>query len=259
MSVDRGAVRRAFATYRGASIGTRAFVAARYVVAPLGPIAEEFRGRSGRVLSLGSGLCMLERYVAELEPGLHFDGLDLDPAKVELIARTRHLSPRVGLSMGDATRLGRAAPAGPTAAISETGVDDTDGGDTDGGDTGGVPAAGDAGSEDSDSRYDVVLICDAMHHFAADDHAEVIRSVTTRLRPGGTLVIKDLDSGPAWKYHWNRVHDRIVAGPDPIWCRPPAEMAALVTEAGLTVERAERIDHALTPYAHYLIRAVRPG
>ena len=61
----------------------------------------------------------------------------------------------------------------------------------------------------------------------------MIRSVTDRLRPGGTLVIKDLDSGPAWKFHWNRIHDRIVAGPDPIWCRPPAEMAALVTDAGM--------------------------
>ncbi|MCB0988117.1 MAG: class I SAM-dependent methyltransferase [Microthrixaceae bacterium] len=249
MSVDRGAVRRAFSTYRGASVGTRAFVAARYVVAPLGPIAEEFRGRSGRVLSLGSGLCMLERYIAELEPGLHFDGLDLDPAKVELIARTRHLSPRVGLSMGDATRLGRAASQGTGATFRPSENGDTGGGRTD---------PGDEGGEDSDNRYDVVLICDAMHHFAADQHAEVIRSVTDRLRPGGTLVIKDLDSGPAWKYHWNRVHDRIVAGPDPIHCRPPAEMAAIVTEAGLTVERAERIDHVLTPYAHYLIRATLP-
>ncbi len=249
MSIDLAAARRAFSTYRGASAGTRAFVGARYVVAPLGPIAEEFRGRSGRVLSLGSGLCMLERYLAELEPGLHFDGLDLDPAKVELIARTRHLSPRVGLSMGDATRLGRAAPQVANATLRETGT----------GSDGGSHDSGGAGPEDPEDRYDVVLLCDAMHHFAARDHAEVIRSVTDRLRPGGTLVIKDLDSGPAWKFHWNRIHDRIVAGPDPIWCRPPAEMAALVTDAGLTVERADRIDHTLTPYAHYLVRATRPA
>ena len=105
MSVDLRAARRAFASYRGTPIGARAFVAARYVVAPMGPIAAEFRGRSGTVLSLGSGLSMLERYLAELEPGLRFDGIDLDPVKVELIARTRHLSPRVSLRLGDATRL----------------------------------------------------------------------------------------------------------------------------------------------------------
>ena len=44
MSIDLRAARRAFASYRGAPLGARAFVAARYVVAPLGPIAAEFHG-----------------------------------------------------------------------------------------------------------------------------------------------------------------------------------------------------------------------
>ena len=43
--MDLPAVRRAFGTYRGAPLGTRAFVAARYVVAPLGPLADELRAR----------------------------------------------------------------------------------------------------------------------------------------------------------------------------------------------------------------------
>lgn len=237
MSIDLRAARRAFASYRGAPLGARAFVAARYVVAPMGPLAAEFRGRSGRVLSLGSGLSMLERYLAELEPGLHFDGVDLDPVKVELIARTLHRSPRVTLRLGDATRLDELGGGAPTA---------------------GTDAGHGSTASDADIRYDLVLICDAMHHFPAEVHGAVLRSAADLLRPGGTLVVKDLDAGPAWKYHWNRIHDRLVAGPEPIHCRPPAEMAALLTDAGLVVERAERIDHALTPYAHYLIRAARP-
>jgi SAM-dependent methyltransferase len=240
LSIDLPAARRAFTSYRGAPAGARAFVAARYVVAPLGPLAAEFRGRTGTVLSLGSGLSMLERYLAELEPGLHFEGVDLDPVKVELIARTHHLSPRVSLRLGDATRLRElegldaGSPGGAAVDPARTGSADAGG-------------------------YDLVLICDAMHHFPADVHGDVLRSAAEVLRPGGTVVVKDLDAGPAWKYHWNRIHDRIVAGPDPIHCRPPADMAALVTAAGLVVERADRIDHALTPYAHYLIRATRPA
>lgn len=219
MTDHQRAVRRAFASYRGAPLGARAFVAARYVVAPLGPLAEQFSGLSGRVLSLGSGLSMIERYLAELEPELCFEGVDLDPAKVELIARTRHQSPRVTLRHGDATKL---APS------------------------------------DDGPRYDHALVCDAMHHFPADAHRDVLGSVAGVLRPGGVVVVKDLDARPAWKYHWNRVHDRIVAGPEPIFCRPPADMAALLDEAGLRVEHAARIDHALTPYAHYVVRAVKP-
>lgn len=220
MSIDLRAARRAFSSYQGAPAGARAFVLARYVVAPMGPLAQEFRGLRGTVLSLGSGLSMLERYIAELEPELSFEGIDLDPVKVELIARTRHLSPRVSLQQGDATELH---------------------------------------ARGQGRLYDAVLVCDAMHHFPVELHGTVLRSVAQVVRPGGVVVVKDLDRGPAWKYHWNRIHDRIVAGPEPIHCRPPAEMAALLAEQGMEVERAERIDHTLTPYAHYLVRAVKPA
>ena len=220
MSIDRRALSRAFASYRGAPLVDRAFVAARYVVAPMGPLADELRDRRGRVLSLGSGLSMLERYLAELNPDLTFEGVDLDPAKVEVIERTRALSPRVSLHLGDATDLVHLVEAG--------------------------------------ERYDVVLICDAMHHFPADRHASVLEAAAELTVPGGSVIVKDLDSGPPWKYHWNRIHDRLVASPEPICCRPLGEMADLLGAAGLVVERADRIDRRFTPYAHYLIRATKP-
>lgn len=219
MSVKLRAIARAFASYRGAALVDRAFVAARYVVAPMGPLADELTGRHGRVLSLGSGLSMLERYLAELNPYLTFEGIDLDPAKVEVIERTRPLSPRVSLGLGDATEL--------------------------------------SSLKDSGERYEVVLICDAVHHFPADRHAAVLRDAADMLVPGGSVIVKDLDSTPRWKYHWNRIHDRLVAGPEPITCRPPAEMAAMLRDAGLTVERADRIDRRFTPYAHYIVRATK--
>lgn len=196
---------------------TRAFVVARFVVAPVGPLEAELEGRSGRVLSLGSGLCMLERYLAERNPNLEFVGIDLDEAKVKLIAETRERSPRVTLKLGDAT------------AIDEPAV------------------------------YDTVLICDALHHFPAELHAKVAQSVAASLEPGGQVLVKDLDVAPRWKYHWNRLHDRLVAGPEPIHCRPIGEMAAIFEAAGLVVETRRRLDHALAPYAHYLIRLRRPG
>ncbi len=216
MSIDIRAAWRAFQTYRGATLGARAFVAARYVVAPMGPLADELRGLEGVVLSLGSGLSMLERYFAELEPGLSFEGVDCDPAKVDLIARTRRYSPRVSLVQGDATDLDRSG------------------------------------------CYEVVLVCDAMHHFPADRHAAVARSVAAALAPGGIVLVKDLDVVPRWKHRWNQVHDRLVAGPEPIYCRSPSEMGRFLAEAGLVVERAERIDHRLTPYAHFIVRARKP-
>lgn len=215
--LDLRAFGRVVRSYQRASLGTRAFVVARFVVAPTGRLADEFRGLDGSVLSLASGLSMLERYLAEIGPDLTFEGIDLDPAKVALIAATQDRSPRVTLTLGDATALDRPA------------------------------------------RYDVVLVCDALHHFPSDRHAEVARAIAAALRPGGIVLVKDLDAGPAWKYRWNRLHDRIVAGPEPICCRTPTDMATLFTAAGLEVEQARRIDHRFTPYAHYLLRARKPA
>jgi cyclopropane fatty-acyl-phospholipid synthase-like methyltransferase len=177
-------------------------------VAPVGPLDAELRGRSGRVLSLGSGLCMLERYLAVTNPNLEFVGIDLDEAKVALIASTQERSPRVTLRRGDAT------------AIDEPAV------------------------------YDTVLICDALHHFPAESHARVAQAVAAALVPDGRVIVKDLDVAPRWKYHWNRVHDRLVAGPEPIYCRPIDEMAEVFESAGLVVEAKRRLDHAAANAIH---------
>jgi SAM-dependent methyltransferase len=213
MSVDTRALWRAFASYKGAPAVTRAFVAARVLVAPLGPLGEEARGLRGRMLSLGSGISLVERYLAEVNPHLEIDGIDLDPGRVELIRSTAARSPRVSLRLGDATQL------------------------------------------DEPEAYDAVLVCDAFHHFDPDAHKRLAKSIARCLRPGGACIVKDLDLAPRWKYEWNRFHDRVVAGPDPIFCRSPEDMAALLAGAGLVPERAERTDHALTPYAHYVVRA----
>jgi SAM-dependent methyltransferase len=197
--------------------GERAFAVARYAIAPLGPLTSELGTLSGTVLSLGSGLCMVERYLAEVNPDVRFEGIDLDAHKVGLIDATRHLSPRVALVQGDATVL------------------------------------------DGRSGYDGVLVCDAVHHLPLASHARLAADIASVLAPGGVCVIKDLDLHPRWKYAWNRVHDRLVAGPDPLSCRTVDAMARLLAGAGLEVERAERTDRPWEPYAHYIVVARKPG
>lgn len=216
MGIDLRAVWRAFATYRGASPVTRGFIAARLVVAPLGPLTEEARPLKGRLLSLGSGVGIVERYLAEINPELHIEGIDLDPQRIELIRSTQERSPRVTLRQGDATQV------------------------------------------DEPAVYDAVLVCDALHHFDPESHKPLAEAIAACLKPGGVCIVKDLDVTPRWKHEWNRLHDRIVAGPDPIFCRSPEEMSELFAGAGLIPERVERTDHRFTPYAHYVVRARKP-
>jgi SAM-dependent methyltransferase len=195
----------------------RAYVAARICVAPLAVVGRELADVRGRVLSLGCGAAVIERYVAELNPEVEIRGFDLDEHNVEVIRATSANCPRVRVERRDITRL--AEPP--------------------------VHAA--------------VLLSDVLHHLPPASHLGLARAVEHALAPGGVCIIKDLDAEPRWKNRWNRVHDRIVAGPEPIHCRPLDEMAALFGRVGLDVKRSERIDGRWTPYAHYLIALRKPG
>jgi 2-polyprenyl-3-methyl-5-hydroxy-6-metoxy-1,4-benzoquinol methylase len=97
---------RAWRSYRGAPAGTRLFLAARLVVLPLRPLAAEFAALHGRVLAVGSGHGLLERWLAELNPGVTVDGSDLDGERVALAAATQARAPRVRMHHRDVRSVG---------------------------------------------------------------------------------------------------------------------------------------------------------
>ena len=216
MRFDLAAARRVHASYGGEGLGTSAYVAARLLVAPLAALGEALEPLSGPVLSLGSGLGVVERYLAEVHPDLSIVGVDLDAEKVDVVARTRGRAPRVELRHGDAVDV-------------------------------------------ADGTYDVVLVCDLLHHLDLERQRLVAQVACARLRPGGVCVIKDLDVLPRWKHEWNRIHDRLVAGPEPIHCRPPGDVEATFEAAGLVGQSSGRIDRPWTPYAHYIVTLRRPA
>ena len=117
---------------------------------------------------------------------------------------------------------------------------------------------GDATTVAVGADFDATIAVDLMHHVPFDAHGDVARSLFTSLRPGGVALVKDLDVTPRWKHEWNRFHDRVV-NHDQVHCRAPHDMAAVFGEAGFRLERADRIDRRLGPYAHYVLRLRRPA
>lgn len=211
---DRAAALAAWRSYRGAPLTTRMFLGARLAVVPLGAIDAELRELKGRVLSLGCGHGIVERYLAELNPDVTVDGFELDAARVEAAGRTASAAPRVTVACADVTEL-------PDL-----------------------------------ETHDAALAVDVLHHIAPDAHVDIAHALYRCLRPGGTLLVKDIDTHPRWKHRWNVIHDRIVAGPDPIHCRSADDMAAVVTAAGFDIVDVRRL-HRAGPYPHYLVHARR--
>lgn len=103
--IDLGAAIRAWSSYRGAGVATRAFLAARPFVLPLGSLTRQFERLDGRVLSVGSGHALIERYLAELNPRVRVEGYELDEERVALAARSQERAPRVVIHRGDVTAL----------------------------------------------------------------------------------------------------------------------------------------------------------
>lgn len=105
MAVDWPAARRAWGSFAGLSPGTRAFLLGRMAIAPLGPMDAELRSLRGRILSLGCGHGAIDRYIAEINPDVRIEGVDLDAERIEQARATGDRAPRVQVAVADVTEL----------------------------------------------------------------------------------------------------------------------------------------------------------
>src|SRR5207245_6473030 len=88
VATDWPSARRAWRSYEDLPLATRLFLAGRLVVLPFGELDGELRRLHGRVLSLGVGYGLVERYLAEVNAGVEIDGVDLDEARIAVAQRT---------------------------------------------------------------------------------------------------------------------------------------------------------------------------
>lgn len=107
-----------------------------------------------------------------------------------------------------------------------------------------------------ESRYDNVFFSDLLHHLPAGDQEPLLTAVWDSLKPGGMLLVKDVDTRPRWKFLWNALHDRIVAG-QPLTYLPMTYYADFLRSLGAEVSTS--VPKTCLPYAHYAIAARRPG
>jgi 2-polyprenyl-6-hydroxyphenyl methylase/3-demethylubiquinone-9 3-methyltransferase len=207
---------RAWRSFAGSSPVTQAFLGARLMVLPLAALEDDLLGLRGRVLSLGSGFGVIERYLAEINPHVTIDGYELDAERVALAGRTQARAPRVEIHEADVTTL------------------------------------------EAGEGYDAAIAIDVLHHIPAQEHPAIAASLARALKPGGRCLVKDVGVAPSWKHAFNRAHDRLVAGPDPTFCRAPDDMAAVFAGAGFAVGEVVDLGRR-SPYPHYLLRLRRAG
>lgn len=205
---------RSWSSFDGLSPFTRLFLLARSSIIPFAALDPELRALKGRVLSLGCGHGVVERYLAVVNPDVEVVGIELDGERVAAAGLSAHRFPAVDIRQGDVRDL--------------TGV----------------------------GPVDAAIAVDLFHHVPVDDHPGVARALADVIRPGGRLLVKDMNRWPSWKHTWNRWHDRVV-NHDDINCRTPHELAQTFEAAGFYVERAAHVERAASPYPQFLLVLVR--
>jgi cyclopropane fatty-acyl-phospholipid synthase-like methyltransferase len=108
---------------------------------------------------------------------------------------------------------------------------------------------------DEDAAFDAAAAVDLMHHVPTADRPALAEALARAVKPGGTLLIKDIARTPRWKHAVNRLHDRISSG-EATTASEPAALAELFEQAGFSIERLDRIAPS-SPYPHFILRARR--
>lgn len=108
---------------------------------------------------------------------------------------------------------------------------------------------------DRDAEFDAASAIDLMHHVSPERHTALAAALAQALKPGATLVIKDIAPTPRWKHAVNRLHDRIVSG-ETTTATAPAALAELLAASGFAIDKLERVA-PLSPYPHFILRARR--
>jgi 2-polyprenyl-3-methyl-5-hydroxy-6-metoxy-1,4-benzoquinol methylase len=111
--------------------------------------------------------------------------------------------------------------------------------------------------------YDAVVFCDVLYLLPPPARRELLDRAARRLRPGGTVVVKEADQVPRWKSLLATGQEllatkvlRITEG-EQVAFAPPQEFADQLADAGLEVD-LRRVDRGY-PHPHVLVTGRRPA
>jgi cyclopropane fatty-acyl-phospholipid synthase-like methyltransferase len=170
----------------------------------------QYLPEQGRVLDLGCGFGLFSLYYASVCPGLSIEGIDLNPRR---IAMARAAARKLGLG---------------NARYEVGNVMDFRGA----------------------TSFDAAYMLDIVHHIPPETVRPLLEQVAKTLPAGGLLLIKDVDTRPAYKRWFTHVLDRVMDPRSPVRYWEADELQRLLEQVGFRVRRHLMVD--ILPYPHIL-------
>ena len=165
---------------------------------------------AGPVLDIGCGFGLFSLYYAASGPRRFVRGLDVNARR---IAMARRAAARLGLD---------------NVAYE----------------------AGDARDFKGDGEASAAYMLDIVHHVAPAAVHELLGELHRAVAPGGMLLVKDVDTRPAYKRWFTWWLDRAMAPTTPVHYWSAEALTRALEEAGFDVHRHLMVD--LLPYPHVL-------
>jgi 2-polyprenyl-3-methyl-5-hydroxy-6-metoxy-1,4-benzoquinol methylase len=164
----------------------------------------------GRVLDLGCGFGLFSLYYASVCPSLEIEGIDLNPR-------------RIALARAAADKLGLTNVRYQVGNVTEF--------------RGGA-------------AFDAAYMLDIVHHIPPETVRPLLEQVAKTLPAGGLLLIKDVDTRPAYKRWFTHALDRLMDPRTPVRYWEADELQRLLEQVGFRVRRHLMVD--FLPYPHIL-------
>jgi 2-polyprenyl-3-methyl-5-hydroxy-6-metoxy-1,4-benzoquinol methylase len=162
----------------------------------------------GEVLDVGCGFGLFSLYYADTSPGRSLHGIDLNARRIEL---ARSAAGRLGI---DNVRY----------------------------------SVGDAAAYKAAGPFAAIYMLDLIHHIPVPAVRALIGELRDSLRPGGRLIIKDVDDRPFYKRWFTWLLDKAMDPSAAVNYWSQEAVLELLAEAGFRAYRHAMVD--ILPYPH---------
>lgn len=113
-----------------------------------------------------------------------------------------------------------------------------------------------------EGAWAAIAVVDALYLMPAERQEELLACLATRLRPGGSLVVKEMDTTPRAKAFWMRTQERLavralhITRGDTLAFTDAASLERTMSAAGLRTATT-RVDRRY-PHPHVLVVGTKP-
>jgi SAM-dependent methyltransferase len=170
----------------------------------------QYLPQRGAILDVGCGFGLFSLYFASLSPERHIVGLDLNHRRIAMAAKA-------------------------AAHLGLTNVE---------------YAVADAAAFQPGREYQAAYMLDLIHHIPRESARQLLQSVATSLPLGGVLIVKDVDTRPAYKRMFTRALDWAMDPDAAVQYWNASEFQQLLQGMGFRVYRHKMND--VLPYPHML-------